>query len=411
MTDGTDAMRVLMINQVFYPDVAATAQHGHDLAQYLVANGHQVTAITSRSFYGAKGASLPRNETVDGIEIRRVGQSFFGKSSIIARVADFVYFYMAATIKAITLPKHDVVICFTTPPFLGVAGWLLRLLKGTKCVNWVMDLFPDLPVVCGVVKENSLRTRFLEHLNRWCMRRANVNVVLGRCMRDRVIAKGIDPEKVRMIGVWSDQEEVSPIDPEHNHYREQWAIGDRMLVMYSGNYGLGHDVYTFLNAALELKDDDRIRFAFVGGGKKKGQVEEFVREHQLEKTCTLAPFQPRAQLDELLSAGDIHLASLLEGNEGIMVPSKLFGILAVGRPALFIGSDRSEIARVIAENDCGSTIRQGDSDELVRVILRYADHPEERRAAGERARQALIREHSTTIRCKAWLDLLEEITH
>jgi glycosyltransferase involved in cell wall biosynthesis len=182
-----------------------------------------------------------------------------------------------------------------------------------------------------------------------------------------------------------------------------------MLVMYSGNFGLGHDVETFLQAALELRKDDRIRFAFVGGGKKKEQVERFVHEHQLEDTCILEPFQPREQLDELLSAGDLHLASLLEGIEGIMVPSKLFGILAVGRPALFIGSDQSEIARVISENDCGGTIREGDSKELIRSILHYANDPEERKAAGERARKALINEHSAEIRCKAWLDLLEEV--
>ena len=402
-------MRVLMINQVFYPDVAATAQHGHDLARYLVANGHQVTAIASRSLYGTKGAALPRKEVVDGIEIRRVGRSFFGKSSIIARIADFIYFYIAATIRAVTLPRHDVVICFTTPPFIGLSGWILRLLKRTRFIYWVMDLYPDLPIACGVVKEKSLGTRFLERLNRWCLKRADVDVVLGRCMRDRVIGKGVNPSQVKMIGVWSDQEEVAPIDPEHNSYRRQWNIGDRMLVMYSGNFGLGHDVETFLQAALELRKDDRIRFAFVGGGKKKEQVERFVHEHQLEDTCILEPFQPREQLDELLSAGDLHLASLLEGIEGIMVPSKLFGILAVGRPALFIGSDQSEIARVISENDCGGTIREGDSKELIRSILHYANDPEERKAAGERARKALINEHSAEIRCKAWLDLLEEV--
>ncbi|MEE2681964.1 MAG: glycosyltransferase family 4 protein [Planctomycetota bacterium] len=403
-------MRVLMLNQVFYPDVAATAQHGHDLARSLVANGHEVTAIASRSLYGTKGAALPKRETVDGIEIRRVGKSFFGKSSIIGRVADFLYFYVAATVRAITLPRHDVVICFTTPPFIGFSGLILRLLKGTRFVYWVMDLYPDVLVVCGVAKERSFGTRFLEGLNRWCLNRADVDVVLGRCMRDRVLAKGIDPAKVRMIGVWSDQEEVSPIEPEQNRYRIEWGIGDRMLVMYSGNFGLGHDVETFLQAAVKLKDDDRIRFAFVGGGKRKEQVEQFVHDNGLEGTCILEPFQPRERLDELLSAGDVHLASMLEGTEGIMVPSKLFGILAVGRPALFIGSERSEIARVIAENDCGRTIREGDCEELVRAILNYTVDPTERRAAGERARRALIEEHSAKIRCRAWLELLEEIT-
>ena len=402
-------MRVLMINQVFYPDVAATAQHGHDLARYLVSQGHEVTAIASRSLYGQKGAALPSKETVDGIEIRRVGRSFFGKSSIIARIADFVYFYIAATLRALFLPRHDVVICFTTPPFISLSGRIVRFFKGSRVVYWVMDLYPDLPIAVGVMKEVSFASKFFEWVNRSCLKASDMNVVLGRCMQDRVLAKGVDPEKVQLIGVWSDQEEVHPVPRDENTFRKKWNVDDRMLIMYSGNLGLGHDVSTFLESARALRDDDRIRFAFVGGGKKKPEVEAYVHEHSLEKTCILAPYQPREELDELLSAADVHLVSLLEGVEGIMVPCKLFGILAAGRPALFIGSTSSEIALVLEENNCGKLVRQGDSESLTRAITEYADNPEERIAAGDRARSAIVEEHSMQQRCEAWRELLEKL--
>jgi glycosyltransferase involved in cell wall biosynthesis len=403
-------MRVLFINQVFYPDVAATAQHGHDLGKYLVSHGHEVTAIASRSIYGEKGVGLPKHETVDGIKIYRVARSLFGKSTIIGRIFDFLFFYVAATSRAVTLPRHDVVICFTTPPFIAWCGRILRLFKRTKVVYWVMDLYPDLPIACGVMREGSLASRFFERVNRSCLRKADVDVVLGRCMADRVRAKGIEEAKIRLIGVWSDQEEVHPVPREENAYRREWDVGDRTLVMYSGNFGLGHDMDTFLAAAEAMRDDDRIRFAFVGGGKKKAQVEAFVADNELESTCILAPYQPREQLDELLSAADVHLVSLLEGIEGIMVPSKLFGILAAGRPALFIGSPKSEISQVIMESRCGVSVRQGDSDALIAAIHRYVENPSEREAAGERARGALIEHHSMERRCKAWLELLEEVT-
>ncbi len=404
-------MKILMINQAFYPDVAATAQHGHDLARYLTSKGHQVTAIASPSLYGESGASLPRRETVDGIDIRRVGVSYFGKTGMLARVVDYLYFYVVAALLALRLPRHDVVICFTTPPFIAIMGVMLRLFKGTKVVYWVMDLFPELPIACGMMREGSAPSWLMERVSRFCLRHSDMNVVLGRCMEERILAKGIPPEQVRQIGVWSDQEAIQPIPREDNEYRAKWGVEDRLVVMYSGNFGLGHDVDTFLNAALALKDDDRIRFAFIGGGKKKGIVEAFISEHGLERNCILEPFQPRSKLDELLSAGDVHLISLLDGIQGVMIPCKLFGILAVGRPALFIGNPASEVSRVIEENRCGRTITLGDSTELVEAITTYERDPGERQAAGERARRAFMDQHSMEHRCRAWLELLEQVAN
>ena len=400
--------RVLLINQVFYPDVAATAQHGHDLARFLVKQGHQVSVIASRSIYGSKGAALASFEEVDGIQIHRVAKSYFGKSSILSRVFDFALFYLAATWKAIWLKKHDVSICFTTPPFIALLGRFLRLIKGTRMIYWVMDLYPDLPVACGVMKPKSIPTRFFEAVNQYCLRSANAVVVLGRCMHDRVIAKKISPEQVTIIGVWADENEIRPTDRSENSYRKQWDIGDRFLVMYSGNFGLGHDVETFLGAAKLLKCDDRIRFAFVGGGKKKTIVNRRVQEQGLSN-CFIADYQPREKLGELLTAADIQLVTLLEGIEGIMVPCKLFGIMSSGRPAIFIGSSSSEISRVIEESDCGLTVKQGDSRSLVAAIQSYADGERDFRAAGQRARTALATRHSSEIRCKAWEELVSEV--
>lgn len=399
---------VLLINQVFYPDVAATAQHAHDLARHLVAQGHNVSVIASRSIYGFKGAALPAFEEVDGIKIHRVAKSYFGKSSIISRVFDFALFYVAATWKVLWLRKHDVSICLTTPPFIALLGRILKAIKGSKMIYWVMDLYPDLPVACGVMKPRSLATRFFESVNRYCLRRADAVVVLGRCMRDRVVAKNISPDHVSIIGVWADENEVKPTERATNSYRVQWDIGDRFLVMYSGNFGLGHDVETFLDAAAKLKDDDRIRFAFVGGGKKKEIVDQRVKDEGL-LNCILAPYQPREKLGELLTAADCQLISLQEGIEGIMVPCKLFGIMSAGRPALFIGPQTSEVSRVIDDSDCGITVEQGDSDSLAKAIQDYANGQQDFSLAGDRARTALTEKYSSTIRCKQWEQLIIQV--
>ena len=261
-------MRVLLLNQVFYPDIAATAQHAHDLARDLVAHGHEVQVIASRSIYGERGAPLARREDLGGIEVHRVGRSLFGKASVAARLLDFGLFYVAATVKALTIRRPDVVICFTTPPFIALVGWLLRVLRGARFVYWVMDLYPDVPVGCGVMRQGSLACRFFESLNRFCLARADRVVVLGRCMMERVLSKGIDPGHVRFIGVWCDSEAVQPIPKEENPYRLRWNLQDKFVVMYSGNFGLAHDVATMCEAAAALADDQRIAFLFVGGERR-----------------------------------------------------------------------------------------------------------------------------------------------
>ncbi len=401
-------MRILLLNQGYHPDVAATAQHAHDLARHLTRHGHAVSVISSRSIYGKKGATLPRREIVDGIEVSRVGRCFFGKSSIFARVLDFGLFYVAATVRAFTMKRPDVVICLTTPPFIALVGWLMRVFRGTKFVYWVMDLYPDLPVACGVLNADAPLTRVLEGINRFCLRRADRVVVLGRCMRDRVLAKGISSEHVALIGVWADQTEVRPIERAANPYRERWNLGTRFVVMYSGNFGLGHDVDTMCQAALRLRDDDSIRFVFAGDGKKKEIVDRFVREHELSH-CILAPFQPRESLDASLSCADVHLASLLEGVEGIMVPSKLFGIMAAERPTIFIGHPSSELALVLTENECGIVVRQGNVDGLVGAILALSKDARLCEEMGHNARNALIRSFNRARACEQWRALLESL--
>lgn len=401
-------MRILLLNQCFYPDVVATAQHGWDLARHLRREGHEVTAIASRSIYGSTGAVLPATEEIDGITIVRVGANMFGKSSISARTIDYARFYMLALWKAVWLPRHDVCICFTTPPFIALIGWLLRVIRGTKCVYWVMDLYPDLPVACGVMKERSLVTRFFEAVNRFCMRKADRIVVLGRCMRERVLAKGIDASRIATINVWSDHVEVRPVPRENNRFRKQWDVGDRFLVMYSGNFGLGHDIETIAEGVRLLAADDSIFFAFTGGGERKAELLELLRKSGV-KNFVEGPYQPRERLDELLSAADLHIASLKDGCEGIMVPSKLYGVLAASRPVVFVGSHLGEGARVIDEENCGTVVPCGDAAAFAAAIRAYAKDPASAAAAGSRGRDALAGKWCAATALARWSALLSEV--
>ena len=401
-------MHVVLLNQPFYPDVAATAQMAKDLADHLVAKGWKVTAVCSRSIYGQQGATLPKRETIDGIEIRRVGSNIFGKKGIAARLADFGLFYLLATWTVLTLRKPTVVVGFTTPPFIAFVGVLARWLRGAKAVYWVMDVYPDVPVACGVMKPNGLITKFCAWFNRFLLRRSDADVVLGRCMRDLVIDRGAPADKVELIPVWADHADITPIEPSQSVYRDKWSLQDKFVVMYSGNLGLAHDADTMLDAIERLKDDDRIRFVFVGGGKLKGKVVDAIESKQLTN-AEWHGYVPREDLGQSLTAADVHLISVKNGLEGTIVPSKLFGVLAAGRPSIYIGRPTSEIARVLDEIGAGLLVEEGDGEGLAEAIRTLAADPERVRTMGAKGRAALEGQYDADTLCAQWAEVLERV--
>lgn len=415
-------MRLLLINQAYAPDVAATAQHAADLAEHLVRRGHEVHVVASRSIYGRRGARLPAAETLQGVHVHRVSAALFGKRFLPLRLLDFALFFVRATWAALRVPRPDIVIPFTTPPFVVAAGLLVRRLRGARVVHWVMDLYPDVPVACGVLSERSLATRALERLHRALLRRCDRIVVLGRCMRDRVLAKGVPAERISLIRPWADAEEVRPIPPAEVALRREWGL-DGCVVLYSGNLGLGHDVSTICSAIRRLADEPEPRFVFVGGGRRIDELiaslpAEDLVEARPESDMAAArgepgrrvqvrPYQPRERLGETLAVGDVHLASLLPEAAGLMVPSKLFGILAAGRPVLFVGPRDSEVARLIEEHDCGRVIGNGDDEGLVAALRELRDDPALRERLGANGRLALEAELSREHACERWSTLLE----
>jgi len=401
-------MKVLLLNQVFWPDVAATAQHGHDLGRYLAQHGVQVTALASRSLYSETGKALPREGGVDGIRIVRAGQSRFGKAALAARAFDFVSFYLAALWRAIWLPRQDIVVCFTTPPFIAFVGILLRWLKGTKVVCWTMDLYPDVPVAAGVLRRGSLAHSVFDAVDRFSLRHADRVVVLGRCMQQRLLEKGVDPKRMEVINVWADGDEVSVRPIEGNALRTAWQVGDRFVIEYSGNFGIGHDGETMYRAMQATRADDSIRWVIVGGGTKRGELEAFVQAHDIVN-AVLKPYQPREALGELLSLGNVHLVSVAENFSGLLVPSKFYGVLAAARPVLYVGPRESEVARVIEESQCGLVIEQGDSAGLVKAIETLHADPQLAQAMGRRAREAFERTFTRSHACERWLRLLQNV--
>ena len=404
-------MRILLINQCFFPDVAATAQHGWDLAEHLRDKGHEVTAITSRSLYGGSGATLPAIEIVRGIRIIRVGSSRFGKRSLPGRVADFARFFLLATIRATMLPRQDVCVCFTTPPFLTIIGLALRGLKGTRCVTWLMDAYPDVPVALGLIREGSSIHRILDRLSRSLLTRSDTTVVLGQCMERRLNQRGVSPECVVRISPWASDSAPAP-ETRHaaaNPFRLRWNAREDVLFMYSGNFGLGHDFDSLIAATRAGAFSGRCRLALVGDGKKKGALLECLCQELRAGRVIAEPYQPRDKVPDLLAAADVHLVSLALGCEGTMVPSKFFGVLAAGRPVIYIGHESGEAARIIREVNCGIVVRPDDNASLLDALARLGSQPTLRAELGENARRASNGAYSREKALNQWSSLIESV--
>jgi glycosyltransferase involved in cell wall biosynthesis len=227
-------------------------------------------------------------------------------------------------------------------------------------------------------------------------------------MQERVLSKGIPAEKVKLIPVWADLSGISGVERDRSPYREKWGLGDAFTVMYSGNFGIGHDATTICDAMLRLKDRDDIKWVFVGSGKRKKEVLAFIERHGL-RNAQWREYVPREELGLSLAAADVHLISIKEGVEGLVVPSKLLGILAAGRASIYVGSPSAETARVLNESGAGVCVREGEGEKLAAAVLRYKDDPKLLAETGARARREIAGKYDMQTATKMWADLLEDV--
>jgi glycosyltransferase involved in cell wall biosynthesis len=396
-------MRVRILHQFFYPDKAAVSQVLADVAFHLSGQGHQVDVIASRGGIEG-GAKLPKKETVRGVLIRRTWSPSLGKKTLLSRLADITSYAVGSTVKALLSRRVDRVVVLTNPPMYGIVGALLLALRRERYVYVVMDLFPDVAVQAGMVKGCSLVTRVARWVTKVTLKRADKVVVLGTCMARAVGDYGVDPAKIEIIRNWGD-EGVIPLAAGENPVRKQFGLTDEFVVMYSGNMGVGHRFEDILQVVLKLRDRPDIRFLFVGGGVRRKEVESFRDEHKLANLI-VGDYFPREQLPHSLTAGDAHFVSLREGFEGLIVPSKTYGIMAAGRPVIYQGNAGGEIARMLRDEGGGKVVAQGDTQALKAIILRWASDRGEAREVGLQARQVFERGYTKAMGLERYTQVL-----
>ncbi len=416
------AKTFLIISQTFVPDPAAVGQFMADVAKEMAGRGHQVCVYTQDRGYEDPSLRFARRETIGWADVRRFRFASFGKKSILTRLIGTASFMIQSFWVMLITPNLEGIFFSTSPPMIGlvaaVAGWIRRM----PIAYWAMDLNPDQLYALGKLKPTDLTGRLIETVNRFILTRSALIITLDCYMADSLKKRAVPDSKLLILPPWpheeylllplpsgeragvrgetqDDESRHRPIDveclshqgagQEINPFRVRHGLVGKFVIMYSGNHSPSNPLDTLLQATLAFKDDDRIRFLFIGGGLGKKGIEQFVVDHAISNVLCL-PYQPLEELKHSLRAADVHVVSLGEPMVGIVHPCKIYGAMAIARPVLFLGPAPSHIADLMAAGDFGWQIRHGDvagAVETLRAIINTS--PEALAAKGITGQQLL----------------------
>jgi glycosyltransferase involved in cell wall biosynthesis len=404
--------KVLILCQLFYPELVSTGQTLTELGEALTELGVNVEVCCGPPTIIREAKKTPKDSIYQGIRIHRVWGTRFPKLSTAGKIINQIT-YAAATFFYLLFRQIDrPILVVTNPPFLGVVCAVLKKVKKLRFIYLVFDVYPDTAVNLKMIKKNGIMAKIWESCNKLVFASCDAYIVIGRCMAE-VIRKKMDGKhaskikgKERIIHVWGDDRNIQPLSKEKPvKYRKRWCLDGKFVLGYSGNMGRFHEMETIAKAAKAIRGNDDIRFLFIGEGYKKKWLQEFVEKNQLDN-CILDTYVPREDLPEVLNLFDLGLVSLSPGQEGLSVPSKTFGLLAAGVPVIAVMSSVSEIAKIIEEESCGRVISPGDEDALVETIQLLYKNREVLDRMKKNARKAIDRKYSLEKAANAYAKLI-----
>ena len=402
-----DQPTITVISQVYVPDPTSLGQHLHDAAAELARRGLRVVVLTSRAGYEDPEQRYAKHEVRDGVEIRRLPWSNFGKRSIFSRLLGAASFLLQAILHAVFMRYVDGLLVSTSPPMGSFAALVIAAIRRVPIVYWVMDINPDQAVALGRFQAGSLPVRCMDQLNRTILRRAQRIITLDRFMAERLTRKQDCGARIAVIPPWPLDETFQPVAHADNSFRRAHGLDDKFVVMYSGNMSIAHPLQTVLRAAEQLRHRDDVVFLFVGGGLARCDVQRFIRERG-GTNVRLLPYQPRESLRQSLSAADVHLVSMGDAMVGIVHPCKIYGAMACARPVLLVGPRASHAGELLDRYAIGWRFDHGNVSGIVKVIENILAGGRDRLAEmGLRAQAVIDRALSKSALCAALCDEIE----
>lgn len=368
--------------------------------------GWRVVVLTSQRGYENPAVTYARAETRNGVSVKRLPFSSFGKASIRARLLGQTLFLAQALIRGLWTRDLEALLVSTSPPFAGFGGALLAWIRRVPMTWWVMDLNPDQMIVAGKIRSTSLAARTFDWMNRVTLSCASHVIALDAFMRKRLLAKRAVADKLSVIPPWphDDRTQVRPLLP--NAFRDAQGYGDSFIIMYSGNHAIQHPLDTLLAAAQALEGDPTLLFVFVGGGAGKAEIDTRIANGA--KNLRSLPYQPLERLGDSLAAANVHVVSMGDDMVGIVHPCKIYGAMAVGRPILYFGPTNSHIGDILTHHAIGWMVSHGDISGAIAAIKDARSSKEsERISMGQTAANEVSRLFSRNRLLHQMCDLIE----
>lgn len=391
--------RLLVLNQYYWPGKEATANLLTELAEALVER-YEVTVVTGAA------SDQPATSIRNGVRIVRVHSTVYDRTQLSRRALNYFTYIVGALREALALPRPDVVMCMTDPPFVGaIAEIVARRFRAPVLVS-TQDVFPEIAVKLGRLT-NPFAIAVLRLLVDFSLRRADRVVVIGETMKHRVTAKGVAPERIRVISNWGDAARVTPQPRDNRWARKQDYVG-KFVVMHFGNVGHAQDLDTLIRATTLLRDLDDLAVPIIGVGARLEELKRLAGELEADKVHFL-PWQAYENRAEPISAADVHVVGLARGLAGYIVPSRMWGVLAAGRPVIAAAEDESETAAVVRRTDCGVVVPPGRPFELACAIRDCHDGRYDLDEMGRRARAFAETETDRSIAVAKYANVLEEL--
>ncbi len=402
--------RLIFINRFFAPDHSATSQLLSDLAFALVESQHHVHVITSRQRYDDPQANLPAESVEQGVHVHRVASTQFGRSALAGRGIDYISFYASLWRCVLSLARRgDIVVAMTDPPLTSIPAMRAARRRGAYFVNWLQDIYPEVAIELGVPLVKGPGGRALSQFRDATLNAADANVVVGQRMAEYLLSRGIPKDRIQVIHNWSDDDRINFVANANNPLRHQWGLDNKFVVGYSGNLGRAHEFNTVLAAAEQLRHNPRIVFLFIGGGHRMEELERTAKARGLESTFRFFPYQDREHLKYSLNVPDIHWISLKPAVEGLIVPSKFYGIAAAGRPIIAITARDGEIARLVQHHQCGLVIEPGKADALAAALVRLSTDAQSLAVMGAGARTMLDANFTRRQAFERWRNVFDRL--
>jgi colanic acid biosynthesis glycosyl transferase WcaI len=395
-------VHILLLNEYFPPDTSATAKMAAMVVETLAAK-HRVTVVAGRPSYDPIEKypwHILRRIKKGNLTVERVGSTAFPRFKMFRRVSNYLTYLALAVPRAIFVRSH-VILAMTDPPIAGIAGAFVSRLTGRPFVYNIRDLYPDM-AVGGDIMRPGLRIRLWERMHRWALRRAVRVIVLGDDMRDRIIAKGVDPS--RIVVVRDGVTVPSDLPSANNPVSQEIRGGFQFVALHAGNIGFYGAWDTLLEAARHLEGTNA-GMVFVGEGAQKGRLTAAAAG---VSAIRFLPFRPAAEIPLVLAAGDIHIITVKRGLEGVIVPSKLYPILAAGKPVLAVSTPKTDVARIVTEAGCGIVVDPDDPAAVANAIKDLAARPERVAEMAHRA-GAIARNYDKFAELNRFLKVIEGV--